>query len=358
MINEKVIDSHTHVEAFFNSEGDFTNCFENYKKISGLTAFNICVVPTAQRNACNNMMAGFYKLYHPYTFAHCGVDHIYFPNTDKMPKDMDLVTQYRELIALGFDGVKMLEAKPSHHKKNGLCLVPPFMAELFKEIERDGTHLVLHSNDPREFWDEAFATDEMRAKGWFYGDGTYATSEQIYKETEELLALCPKLNVTLAHFYFCGDTPEKLILLFEKYPNLTVDITQGSEMYKSFEENHAYYKDFFKKYSSRILLGTDSTFPWGDKVYDWLIDRTYRFVATDDVTMAFNDRTLTGLNLPREERENILYKNFERCVSPMPKAIDKVLFKAYIEKYRCLLSDSEWSYIEPHYIKLCKELEG
>ncbi|MBO5286846.1 MAG: amidohydrolase family protein [Clostridia bacterium] len=357
MLKEKVIDSHVHVEAFFNEESDFVNCFENYRNNNGLATFNICVVPTKQRNVCNNMMAGFYKLAHPYTYAHCGVDHIYFPNREEMPEGMDLVTQYKELMEMGFDGVKMLEAKPSHHKKNGSCLLPPSMVKLFKEIEKDGTHLLLHSNDPEEFWDERFTTDEMKQKGWFYGDGTYATHEEIYKETEELLALCPNLKVTLAHFYFCGEKPEKLASLLDKYPNLCVDITQGGEMYIAFEKRTEYFKDFFIKYSDRIMLGTDSTFPWGDKVYDWLIDRTYRFVATGDYMMAFADHNLTGINLPKEERENILYKNFERRVSPKPKAINKELLLRYVEKYKCLLSDEEWKFIEPHYTKLANELK-
>ncbi|MBQ9120733.1 MAG: amidohydrolase family protein [Clostridia bacterium] len=352
MIKEKVIDSHLHIEAFENAESDFINCFEHYREANGLASFNICVVPTKQRNVCNNMMAAFYKLAHPNTYAHGGLDHIYWPITTDMPKGMDHVTQYRELMEMGFDGIKMLEAKPSHHKRNGLDLSTPALEAVFAEIEKDGTHLILHSNDPIDFWDESKASEEQKAKGWFYGDGTYATHEEIYRQTEEILARHPNLKVTLAHFYFCGEHPETLIPLFEKYPLLCVDITQGGEMYLAFEKRPEYFRAFFEKYSDRILLGTDSTFPWGDVVYDWLIDRTYRFVATADKMKAFCDAPLTGIDLPREARENILWRNFERRAGETPRPIDKAALKRYIEKYKCLLSDEEWKHIEPHYLEL------
>lgn len=356
MIKEKVIDTHLHIEAFTNDESTFIDCFESYKNSNRLHAFNICVVPTKQRSACNNMMAGFYKLKHPNTYAHLGVDHIKYPVTDDMPQGMDLVTQYKELMALGFDGVKMLDAKPSHLKRIGGDLLCPPLERLFAEIEKDQTHLLLHSNDPDEFWDESQVFPDQIEKGWFYGDGTHETYEGVYKQTEKMLEKFPKIKVTLAHFYFCGKNPNKLISLFEKYPNLCVDITQGGEMYVAFEPQHDYIRELFTKYSSRIMLGTDCTYPWGNKVYDWLIDRTYRFIATNDVMMAFNDHTLTGINLPKEARENILYKNFERRVGKNPRPINKKRLLAYVEKYKCLLSETEWSYIEPHYIALKKEL--
>lgn len=352
MINEKVIDSHLHIEGFENEESDFVNCFEQYREGNGLASLNICVVPTKQRNVCNNMMAALYKLAHPNTYAHGGIDHIHWPITTDMPEGMDHVTQYRELMEMGFDGIKMLEAKPSHHKRNGLDLCTPALEAVFTEIEKDGTHLVLHSNDPKEFWDRSKVSEDHIARGWFYGDGTYATHEEIYRQTNEVLARHPKMKVTLAHFYFCGEHPETLVELFEKYPNLCVDITPGGEMYWAFEANPVYYREFFEKYSNRILIGTDATYPWPTDSYDWLIDRTYRFLATSDTMKAFEDRPLTGINLPKEARENILWRNFERRVGEAPRPIDKAALKRYIEKYKGLLSEEEWKYIEPHYLAL------
>ncbi len=82
---------------------------------AGVESVNICVVPTAQRVFCNNLMAGFYKLAQPDTYIHGGFDHIYYPITESMPQGMDLVTQYKELMEIGFDdsiltGLKLSES--------------------------------------------------------------------------------------------------------------------------------------------------------------------------------------------------------------------------------------------------------
>ena len=352
MINEKVIDSHLHIEGFVNEESEFVNCFEKYRENNGLAALNICVVPTKERNVCNNMMAAFYKLAHPNTYAHGGIDHIRWPITTDMPEGMDHVTQYKELMEMGFDGIKMLEGKPTHHKRNGLDLATPALEAVLTEIEKDGTHLILHSNDPKEFWDRSKVDDEQVARGWFYGDGTYATHEEIYRQTNAIFERHPNLKVTLAHFYFCGEHPETLVELFEKYPGLCVDITPGGEMYWAFNADPEYYRAFFEKYSDRILIGTDATYPWPTGSYDWLIDRTYRFLATSDTMQGFADRPLTGINLPQAAKENILWRNFERRVGEAPRPIDKAALKRYIEKYKDLLSEEEWKYIEPHYLAL------
>ena len=344
-VKHKVIDTHLHVEGWNNDESNFLDCFEQYKNDMGLHALNICVVPTVQRNVCNNVQSALYKIAHPGTYAHGGLDHIKWPISEDMPEGMDLVTQYRELMEIGFDGIKMLEAKPSHHKRNGSNLNTPPLERVFAEIEKDSTHLVLHSNDPDEFWLES--TRNLVKPDWWYGDGSYASFEEIYRQTEQMLANHPNIKVTLAHFYFCGKTPEKLVELFEKYPNLCVDLTPGCEMYHAFEAKYDYYKGFFEKYSDRILLGTDSTYPWPTETYRWLLDRTYRFVATADTVSAFDDQQLKGLNLSDESCDNILWRNFERRVGEKPRDINKDALRRYIDKYKHLMSEDEWKNLEP-----------
>ena len=121
----------------------------------------------------------------------------------------------------------------------------------------------------------------------------------------------------------------------------------GTEMYLAFEANHDFYVDFFKKHSKRIMVGTDATFPWESKGFAWCIDKVYNFVATDKVQTAFEDRALTGLNLQGEDKENILFANFERRVGKAPKEINKEKLLAYFEKYKGLLEDGELEELEP-----------
>ena len=125
-------------------------------------------------------------------------------------------------------------------------------------------------------------------------------------------------------------------------------------MYHSFERMHDYYRDFFEKYSDRVLLGTDGTFPWATKCHVWCIDILSRFIATRDEMMAFDDSILTGLGIDGEDKENIFYKNFERRVGNAPKPINKEALKKYINKYWDLLSDDEQARITPYIAKYVK----
>lgn len=351
MINEKIIDTHLHLMAWDNSEYNFIDCFEGYREQSGVKSLNICALPALKRAVTNNIAIALYKLAHPNTYAHGCFDNIIWPITEAMPEGMDLVTQYHELMDIGFDGIKMIEGKPIHLKRIGNNLNHPALERVYSEMERDGVHIVFHINDPDTFWDITKAEPEHIKSGWFYGDGTHLTYEQIYEQAEALFEAHPSLNVTLAHFFFCGNNPQKLMGLLDKYPNMAVDLTPGCEMYHSFEANRPFFKNMFIKYSDRIMLGTDGTFPSETKCHAWCIDVLYRFIATGDAMMAFDDEILTGLKIDGEAKENILYKNFERRVGREPKPINKSALKAYISKYRALISDEEWSHLEPIYNK-------
>lgn len=342
-IKEKVIDSHLHIEAWETKDGlSFIDAFDEYVENMGVSAINIASLPSGKnRNVSNNIMIAFYKLAHKNAFAHGGLIYNEYPAPNKMPEGMDFVTQYKELMEIGFDGIKMLEGKPSLHKLVGKDLSCDLFDPFFAELEKDGTHLIFHVNDPEEFWSEEYATEDMIARGWSYADGTYATNEEVYRQIDRVLEKHPNLCVNFAHFFFYSNFPKKLEERFAKYPNMGVDITPGGEMYIAFDNNREYYRDFFIKYSERIQLGTDATFPFGTEGYSWLMDRVYRYLATDDEIMGFEDRINKGMKLPKETVEDIVYKNFERTVGKLPREINKQALSAYIEKYRHLMNEDE-----------------
>ena len=334
MINEKIIDTHLHIEAWENGEyPSFTDCFEGHKKDAGLHTVNICAVGSAQTLIANNIMVGFYKLLHPDTYVHGGVNHFRLP-TEEAEKGLDLVTQYRELMAIGFDGIKMLEGKANLYKLVNTPLDSDYYDAFFAACEADNTHVLAHINDPEEFWDERFATDELKAKGWFYGDGTYIKNTEMYAQIDHILEKHPALKITFAHFFFRSANPEILETMFAKYPNVAVDLTPGGEMYVNFNKRPAYYKRFFHTYSDRIVFGTDGSFPKHMDEMTWLCDRVFRYVATDDETEAWGDTSLTGIALNKWDVERIMAGNFLRRVGEAPKPINKDALRAYIAKYK------------------------
>lgn len=340
----KIIDSHLHISKW--GESDFISCFDKYIEEENIHSVNICAIPLRQSNVCNNIMLGFYKLARPNTYIHGGIELIEIP-IDNMPQGMDAVAQYKELMEIGFDGIKMLEGKPNEHKRIGKNLNHPSLNRLYAEMERDGTHLLMHVNDPDEFWDLERAPQWAIDCGWTYTDGTFAPYEEIQRQTIKILEEHPKLSLTLAHFFFSSKEPQLLEKLFSLYPNLCVDLTPGGEMYVAFEQNYQYYKDFFNKYSHRLIFGTDRSYMCDEKYAKWLFDMVTTFLGTDKTTPSFDNKELKGLGLASNKADNILFANFERRVGKEPKPMDKEKFKAYIKKYSFALTAKDLENIKP-----------
>ena len=340
----KIIDSHLHISKW--GEPDYISCFDSYFENQGVHAINICSIPINFSNVCNNIMLGLFKLARPNTYIHGGIDFLSIP-IDNMPSDMDSVAQYKELMEIGFDGIKMLEGKPTEHKRVGKNLNHAEFNKLYAQMQEDGTHLLMHVNDPDEFWDLSRAPQWAIDHGWTYTDGTYSSYEEVKRQTIQVLKDYPNLHLTLAHFFFCSKEPEILEELFEKYPNLCVDITAGGEMYVEFEKNPAYFEEFFKKYSDRIIFGTDRSYLCDEKYANWLFNLVTTYVGTDKTTNSFDNKELKGLGLDTDMADNILFANFERRVGKEPKPINKEKFKAYIEKYSFALTENDKQRLEP-----------
>ena len=162
------------------------------------------------------------------------------------------------LLASGCDGIKMIEGKPEMRK---MLPVPPFDSDAFapywEKLSRIQLPVLMHINDPEEFWDAQKAPDWARARGWFYGDGSYINNEIQYKEIFNVLDRHPGLKVIFAHFLFMSAQQSRLVDLLDRYPNIYIDLTPGIEMYHNFTANIQRTRDFFIKYQDRILFGTD-----------------------------------------------------------------------------------------------------
>ena len=334
-VKHKVIDAHLHFYDWKDENGEyFFHCFEEYRKEMGLAGINLAALPSGYGcDVTSNIMCAVYKLINKETFAHAGLLYDKYPMGENLPDYMKFKVQLDELEEIGFDGIKMIEGKPTVHRTIGGSLLNSEHDKFFEEAEKRGTHIIFHVNDPKEFW--------TKEGGDYYGDSTFASNEELYRQAYAILEKHPNLCVTFAHFFFKSEHPEELAELFEKYPNVCVDLTPGWEMYLSFYENKEFFKDFFTKYSKRILLGTDAYFPRPTECSMWLVDRVYRFLASSDVVKAVADRYESGLCLDDDVINDITYKNFERRVSVIPKEINKEALHRYFEKYKHLMIEKD-----------------
>lgn len=337
-----VIDSHWHLYIFEDEQGrDFRTVMDEFQKENGLAAMNICAIPVyGGLGPAQNILAALYKLHNPTAYAYAGLVYPEQPYRCPMPEGMDPLSQYEELMALGFDGIKMLETKPTEQKLYGMRIDDGYFDPLFAAAEADGTHMIWHVADPDTFWDINRIPQTFLDRGWYYGDGTYLSYEDTYRQVFNVLDRHPNLPVTFAHFFFYAQKPEQLAQVFAKYPGTSVDVTPGSEMYAAFLENREFYRDFFTRYAHRILYGTDTAVKGDDMTRFAQRGQAVRdFLTTDkDVTVIRVDTR--GLDLPEEARRKILGENFRRLAGPVPKAVDGKALKAYIAKYRHLIDDA------------------
>lgn len=334
MQNRPVIDSHWHLYTWEDCRGqDFRIAIDRIQKSLGLTAINICAIPIYQGlGPAQNILAALYKLHNPTAYAYGGLVYPQKPLRIPMPDGMDPLSQYRELMEIGFDGVKILETKPTEQKAYQVVLDDPYFDPLFEACEKDKTHMILHVADPSAFWDIDRIPKRFLDRGWFYGDGTYMSYDRMYGQIDHILSRHPQLHATFAHFFFLSEHPEMLEELFSKYEHVGVDLTPGAEMYADFRKNYDFYRAFFTKHSDRIMLGTDSSMRDAAEVDADRIDAVIRFVTTDEEVHIIVE-SCRGLKLSDEAADNILYRNFRRAAGDRPKTVNPRALKAYVEKY-------------------------
>ena len=238
---------------------------------------------------------------------------------DEMPKYIE------RMEACGIDGIKMIEGKPNARRN---CPIPDFDDPLFDPtfsyLEKRGLNITWHVNDPEEFWDPLKVPDWARRSGWFYGDGGYVNNMDQYRQVENLLKKHPKLSITFAHFYFLSRDLDELSRLFDTYPNISVDITPGIELFTNMSEDIEKARAFFNKYSDRILYGTDISVDKYEKnelnevdamtrknlCHDFLTKEKVFIKGDKDGLLGSSDLIINGLNLSYDKVEEIEYKNF------------------------------------------------
>lgn len=320
------IDGHVHIR-----DRKCLSYLPDYREKFGLEAIGVaCLSNYIPKNPTQNILTAILKLRDRHIYMNGGVLYPTLPLEPPFPAEYDFAAQAEELLALGSDGIKMLEGKPTTRKVTGLSVADGAYDGFFSLLERRGTHIVWHACDPETFWDADRAPAFAFEEGWFYGDGSYPSNDELYAEVYAVLDAHPGLNVSFAHFFFLSDFPERAEELLKKYKNVSLDITPGREMYQNFPLRRDFWHEFFIRYSDRIVLGTDMDASEFQGPPDKVLSYISRFLSTGDTFEAW-DFTTTGLALPREAVENICRNNF-LAMTGERREIDRDMLKAYIDK--------------------------
>ena len=333
---KRFADSHIHME--INDYGKFESMLDYMSELGVTDTAILCLENYLGCDRANMFTALYFKTHYKKinirVFGSLYEFDIY--------KDIPFETQLKRMMDMGCDGIKLMNMKPDVHKALGRGINDLSYEPMFDLLEKTQFPVVLHAADPEEFWGtpEGMLPGQVAA-GWCYGDGTYPSYKQIYDEVYEVLDRHPKLNITIAHFFFLSNNMTEAVRIMEKYPNLHLDLTPGHEMYLGFSKNIPAWREFFKKYQDRILFGTDSTTTRGN-------DITYKKYALVAQALTYDENEfpiprnpelkVRGLHLERDIIEKIGYKNFISFVGETPKPVDMQLVRSEAKK---MLADAK-----------------
>ncbi len=344
-----IVDSHMHMRT---ATGDVEELFAKIQSLTqgpAVRAIAIaCLPPWDEQALDQNALALLFKARHPQTtYAFGGLSYNFSGRTNEQ---LDYAEQAQRLLAVGFDGIKMIEGKPSMRKVTHLPLSAPVYDRFYTLLESNQVPLLLHLADPEGFWDKAYVEKWSIPEEWTYIDGTFPAQETLYAELEDVLRRFPRLQMTLSHFGFLSADPNKAAQFLERHPSANLDITPGTEMYDNFSLQPEAWRSFFVRYQDRILLGTDNGYDAAGSVAEFSqrtaqhVAEIRRFLETDDSFSARGRQGWHGLKLDRAILAKIYSGNFRRRVPAPPKPVNLDQARAYCDwlgqQYRLSSPDS------------------
>lgn len=335
----KIIDCHYHNDRWMFDGEDYFTALKKYREIVGVETINLLCMPGYENGfynggAAQNIMGAILKKEDASVFAFGG---LIYPSDGT---EFDPVSQAKDLMAIGFDGIKMIESKPTSYVKLPYRIDSEHYKEFFVYAEAQQIPILSHVADPEDFWDPERAPEIAKKNGWFYGDGCYPSREQIYGEIYTILKRHPKLKIIFPHCFFLSRHPAQLEELLDTYENVCIDLTPGSEMYLDFSANREVWQRIFHKYYHRFMFGTDIHSVYDVDFRKQKVENVVRFFTTDDVFSYFG-KTVHGLGLTQEQCDYIFGKSFLAFMSGNPKRIAPDALNAYITCHIENISDEE-----------------
>ncbi len=309
-----------------------------------LARINLVSTPNVHTVNQNPALIQFKTAYPNRVYISGGLDYVQvMADRDRMSGL--LADQVRTLHAIGFDGLKLIEGKPTARKRFDIPLDAPEYEGMWSTLEELGFPVVFHVGDPEEFWDPVRVPDWARQNGWFYGDGTFPTKEALYAEVDHVLGRHPSLKIVFAHLYFLSADLERAGRFLDAHPSVCFDLTPGSEMYNNLTRTHEATRRFFIRYQDRLVYGTDTSI-WairqGGIERPLSYARVVRtFLETDEVFappavishwLQPGLDGLHGIALPYQALTKIYHANFERLYGPAPAPLDRDAAAAEVER--------------------------
>ncbi len=299
---------------------------------------NLVIVPDEHRisSVPDALMVKYLNPTKIYVFGSLDVSQ-YFMHNKSVGKHF--VKYVKRMLHCGCDGIKMVEGKPDVRR---MVPIPDFDLPAWEPFwnyaEEIGLPILWHVNDPEEFWDKSKIPSWAKSQGWYYGEETINNEVQ-YTQVFTVLKRHPNLKIIFAHFFFMSAQLERLSKILDEFRNVYIDLTPGIEMYINLSKNKEKAVQFFEKYQSRILYGTDigarcvianeseinrkESLNRSDIVRTFLTkEGQFTIKADGNFLIGTEDFQLDALNLRPEITQKIFYENFISIAGEKPKEVN------------------------------------
>ena len=276
-------------------------------------------------------------------FAFAGL--IHDSKLDKKAQSKEFVKQLEGYFSSGFDGLKMLEGKPTTRKETKLTLTDEVFEPVFAFMEENGLSITLHNADPATFWDLSQMTDHEISRGWFV-DSSMPTKNEMFEEILTIMSRHPKLKLTLAHYGFTSDNIEQAKRFLDGYENARLDMTPGWEQYCNMCKNADQWVPFLEAHANQIKYGTDSYNNYFEDEAAQIDEMRRQFTIIRNFYETNGEHEIYGhkyfgIDFNRDLLKKMYYENAVKEYGLTPSAIDKQFVFNEIDKLYSNCTDEE-----------------
>ena len=199
------------------------------------------------------------------------------------------------------------------------------LAGIFDFMQSQHIPLIGHQAEPKNCWLPVSEMTTLNDKAYFthhpqyhmYKHPEMPSYEEQMQHRNAMLEAHPSLQFIGAHVASLEWSVDRLAAFLDRFPNATVDLAarMGQIQYQS-QKDYQKVRDFFIKYSSRILYATDFTQSPKQTAEEvkqqakaiWLSD--WQYLTSDQImSSAVVDGKFKGLHLPKNVIDNIYYQN-------------------------------------------------
>jgi hypothetical protein len=190
----------------------------------------------------------------------------------------------------------------------------PKLEPIFQALEDLEIPLLIHMGDPDTYYATQYSDSDR-----------YGTKDNHLQQIEEVISRHPKLTFQIPHF---GAQPEihrlpNLARWMEAYPNVILDTASSRWMARELSKDVKKAYEFMKRYSDRVLFGTDLSTNRGDLNYfsgRYIAQRILWETKEEGTPLPFLDADtkdsggtfINGLDLPQSVLRKLYWENAKR----------------------------------------------